>query len=123
MIDITETGQRHGPDKIAVGQQTNYDTLIQVIGLRGNPTPKDVKRHTGSISDLNLGKDFKGKHNYWEFNFEIEYGGTSIEMLEQDFNLVPVVTDLNETIKIDKKVFNTTDITQRNIIFKHIEDK
>lgn len=122
LIDITETNERRGTDKVAIGEQANYDTLIQVIGLRVNPTPKGVKQIEGPISKLGLGSDFKGKHVYWEFRFDIEYGATSLEMLEEDFDLVPVVTGLKETAKINISVFKTKDPTQRNIVFKCVDN-
>jgi hypothetical protein len=121
LVDITETGERRGPDRLAIGQQANYDTLIQVIGLRVNPTPKGVKKHEGALSKLGFGTDFKGKHTYWEFRFEIEYGATEIEMLEDDFDLVPIITGLNETAEINISVFKTKDSVQRNIVFRSVD--
>jgi hypothetical protein len=118
LVDITETGERRGQDRVAIGEQANYDTLIQVIGLRVNPTPKGIKQHKGSISKLGFGSDFKGSHAYWELRFDIEYGATSLEMLEEDFDLVPVITQLKETAKINISVFKTKDPAQRNIVFK-----
>ena len=117
LVDITNSGERRGPDRIAVGQQSNWDTLIQVIGLRANPTPKSVNKKEGSITKL-FGTEFKGKHTYWEFIFEIEYGSTSVESLIDDFNLVPIVLELTETAKIIPSAFQTKNNKLTNIIFQ-----
>ena len=117
LIDITETGERRGPDTVAVGQQANWDTLIQVIGLRVNPTPVSVKKKEGNISKLGFGSNYKGSHSYWEFIFNIEYGATNIVDLKNDFDLVPVIKNLTETIDLDLSVFHTKDSKLANIIF------
>ena len=71
---------------------------------------------------LGFGSNFKGVHTYWEFEFEIEYeGGLDTEMLVSDFNLVPVITGLNETAKINISVFDTKDAKRKNILFKHTD--
>jgi hypothetical protein len=40
------------------------------------------------------------------------------EILEQDFDLVPVVPNLNETIKINNNVFRTNDKKAKNLVIK-----
>jgi hypothetical protein len=121
LVDITETNIRKGPDKIAIGQQSNYDTLIQVIGLRANPNPIQVAQHNGSIANIGFGSSFKGKQNYWEFVFEMPDGSASIDNFKSDFHLVPFVTELTETAKINISVFNTQDSSSTNIVFEEIE--
>ena len=118
LVDITESGVHRGPDRIAVRQQANYDSVIQVIGIRANVTPGEVKQHEGSVSKHKFGSNYKGKHKYWEMLFTIEYGATSIEMLESDFDLVPILDQLNETIELDPAIFSTTKSTIKNIYFE-----
>lgn len=119
LIDITETGQHRGPDKLAVNQQANYNTVIQTIGLRINPNPIFVEVELMPIKGLGFGNSFKGNHNCWNFLFDVEYEeGLNLQMLEEDFHLVPVITDLNETININTSAFNTRDDKEKNIIFK-----
>ena len=120
LVDITETGQHRGPDKLATSQQANFNTLIQVIGLRANPTPLSVKQQNGSIANLNFGSNYKGKQTYWEFEFEIDYGETTIELLQEDFQLVPIILGLNETSEINIAVFETKDSKTCNITFEKI---
>jgi len=122
LIDITESGQRRGPDKLAIGQQSNWDTLIQVIGLRANPTPVRTKQYTGSITDIGFGSKYSGEQTYWTFTFTIDYGETSADNLIEDFNLVPIITGLSETVDIDINVFKTKDDKERNIIFMYSDN-
>jgi len=122
LIDITESGQRRGADKVAVGQQSNYDTLIQVIGLRSNLEPNSIIQHKDNISKLGFGTKYKGVQNYWEFVFEVPDGATSNKFLENDFDLVPIITSLTETAKINISVFKTKDDAERNIVFKYVDN-
>lgn len=117
LIDITETGEHHGPDNKAMSQQANYNTLIQVLGLRANPTPhKTVSHHTDTMKGLGFGTKYKGKQRYWECEFEIEYGAVPVEDLLADFDLVPVITGLDETVKLDVPIFSSYDSQTKNII-------
>ena len=118
LVDITETGTHRGPDRMAVRQQANFNSVIQTIGMRANLVPQGVKQHNGSLSKLKFGSKYKNKHNYWEFNFSIEYGATSIEMLQDDFNLVPVLNQLQETIDLDPAIFVTKNDDICNIYFE-----
>lgn len=124
LIDITETGARKGDDSKMVKQQQNYLTVLQTIGLRVNPKyikkPKIIKEVP---SELGLGTVFKNKQNVWEYQFEIEYEeALSVETLIEDFNLIPFIIDLDETVEFDKNVFITKNSKNKNIIFIE-EDK
>jgi len=121
LVDITETGERKGPNKLAVGQQTNWDTIIQVIGLRANPEPVSLHVEEASIKDLQFGKAYKGKQKYWVFEFSIPEGSTSISALQSDFDLVPYISDLTETSTIDIHAFLTKDPNNCNIFFELID--
>ena len=121
LVDITETGMHRGPDRNAVRQQANFNSVIQSIGIRANVTPQGVKKHNGFISKLNFGSAYKGKQNYWEFMFTIEYGETSLEMLKDDFNLVPVLDDLEETVALEPAIFITKNDETRNIYFEYYD--
>lgn len=120
LIDITETGSHRGPDKLAVSQQANFNTLIQVIGLRVNPMPKRVNTHEKNIDKLGFGSKYKGKQKYWEFVFEIDYGETSVEILEDDFHLVPFIKELENTANFEPAVFDTKSEERKNIVFEKL---
>jgi len=116
LIDITETGENHGPDEKRVNQQANWNTLIQVLGLRANPSPLKTVSHSESITGLGFGTAFKGKQRYWECEFEIEYGEVRKEAFLEDFDLVPIITGLDETAKLETPVFYTEDPKYKNIV-------
>lgn len=119
LVDITETKARRGDDKFKLSQQANYMTTIQTAGLRVNPNPILLKDNTIDVDGIGFGTAFKGKQRYWvfKFNFETE-AGLSKQSLENDFDLVPVIVGLDETVNFKNSVFRTTDKQQKNIIFE-----
>ena len=124
LADITKTNARRKEDSKSWQQQQNYNTFIGVLGLRVNPilnnNPVSSKR---SIGNLGFGKRYKGNHKVWECTFEIEYeGGLNIDMLHEDFDLIPFITNLEESATIDPSVFRTLDEQDCNIIFKYVDN-
>jgi len=119
VVDITETNARRSDDKKQYSQQTNYNTVLQTIGLRVNLVPVYCKSHIASVDKKGFGELIKGKQRYWEFCFEVEYeGALSIDMMVNDFDLIPVITDLDETVHNHNKVFRTSCPNDRNIVFE-----
>lgn len=124
LVDITETHARKGDETKLVRQQQNFLTILQTIGLRVNPTYiKPPSMFNDTPNKYNLGSKFKGKQNIWEFVFEIEYeGALDIDMLINDFNLIPFIDDLDETVKFENAHFITRDSNINNIYFE-LDDK
>jgi hypothetical protein len=123
VVDITETNARRGEDKKMYSQQINYNTLLQTIGLRVNLNPIYSKSYVDNVDNLEFGKNITGKQRYWEFCFEVEYeGALSIDMMISDFDLVPVITDLDETAHNHNKIFRTSCPNERNIVFKILDN-
>jgi len=122
LVDITETRARKGENPSEWRQQQNFNTLLGCLSLRANPTyhkaPTVQKR---SIDNLGFGKTYKGKQNVWEFNFEIEYGYLDETMLINDLDLIPVINELDETVKLNPSCFMTNN-GERNIIFKYVDN-
>jgi len=124
LVDITQTNARRADgDKFAYSQQQNYNTLVNTMGLRTNILPlSDIKIEDRELEPNEFGKDYTGTHRVWSFPFEVEAEDSlSVEMLEQDFDLVPIITDLDETIKINNNVFRTNGAKYNNILFKTID--
>ena len=124
LVDITETGSRRGEDPKQYRQQQNFLTVMQTIGLRVNPTyvkaPAVVKEVP---SKLGLGTSYKTKQSVWKYVFDMEYDGAlDIETLVNDFDLIPIITGLDETAKFDNAHFLTKDTALTNITFQ-IDDK
>ena len=123
LVDVTETKARRGDDKFKLSQQANYMTMLQTAGLRINPTPLSLEATTKDIGDLGFGTSFTGKQSYWTFKFNFETEAVlNLELLQQDFDLVPVLSGLNETVDFKNSVFRTTDKKEKNIIFKITEE-
>ena len=122
VVDITETNARRGDDKRHVNQQANYHTLIQTIGLRVNINPISCEQQVSNIDKFGFGSSIKGKQRYWEFMFEVDYeDALSLDMLVSDFDLVPIITGLDETAKITNNVFRTGHPNDTNIVFEIVE--
>ena len=124
LVDITETGARRGEDPKQYRQQQNFLTVMQTIGMRVNPTyvksPKVIK---DLPSKYNLGSQYKNKQNIWEYTFDIDYeGALDIDTLKNDFDLIPVITELDDTVKFEKAQFITKDLNINNIVFE-LDDK
>lgn len=124
LIDITQTDARRGEDPYELKQQQNFLTFTQTLGLRTNPyfTKPPVISDT-VIDNVGFGKSYKGKHKMWEFEFNIEFeGGLDVERLVEDFDIVPVISGLDETIDLKDPCFRSKDSKLINIIFG-IDDK
>lgn len=123
LIDITETQARFNKNDPLWHQQQNFMTVIQTLGLRANPVvKKSPTQFTADIKDYDFGSKFKGKKSVWHFEFEYEQQEVvSVGSLIDDFDLVPVITDLNEDAKFNNSMFATKDPKSRNIIFKCVD--
>jgi hypothetical protein len=123
LVDITEThARRQSNDKFAYKQEANFQTVLQTVGLRVNisylnsPTFEEITAAKNPFDDK-----YKGKQMLWNFEFDVEYeDALTLEMLISDFDLIPIITGLNETIQLDKALFKTTgkDI---NILFSVVD--
>ena len=123
VVDITETNARRGQaDKLSLDQQANYNTLLQTIGLRVNADPIELSQSIKDVSELGFGDAIKGKQRVWTFEFDNPYeGALSVDTLNDDFDLVPVITNLNETASIHNSIFCTKHPNDCNIIFTQID--
>jgi len=124
LVDISETHARRGEDPTQYRQQQNFLTVMQTIGMRVNPTyvskPVVVKEVP---SKLGMGISYKTKQNVWTYKFDIDYADAiDIETLVNDFNLIPIITELEETAQFDNTHFLTKDTAKCNISFE-IDDK
>ena len=122
-IDITETNvRRQDPDKYKSKQQSNFETVIQTIGLRSNLDYTNSPSFDNiTVDKLTFGDKYKGKQNVWTFEFGIEYeGGLTLDMLTSDFDLIPIITGLDETVQLDKALFRTSG-KDKNIVFSVVD--
>ena len=121
LIDITQTRARRGEDRLLLSQQQNYLTFLQTLALRVNP---DITNSPliKLASNTSFGSLYKGEHKVWSFEFEVPYvDAITIEMLQEDFELVPVILGLNETAIINNSVFISKDPELTNVLFKQVD--
>ena len=110
LVDITRSNpDRTETDQTKLGQQANFNSLIQAIGLRANPEWRiDPKRFTGQLPE-----PFEGKATYWTWEFDSERDdvflddGNPVSLLIKDLHGVPVVPDLANTADITPAAFQT----------------
>ena len=115
LVDITNTNARRTQDMFKYQQQQNYQSVIQTLSLRANPLNVGIPKIIEG-KDLHFGNITEWNH-VWELNFELGYAsGISIQTLVEDFNLVPVITGLNESVTIDPAIFDTV-TENKNIKF------
>ena len=109
LVDITKTNARRGEDKLAYGQQQNYMSVVQTLGLRTNVEISDPvfkkQKATG------FGSDYANKNlNVWRCIITVEQDEShSVEMMETDFDMVPVVKNLKENCIMEDALFCTSD--------------
>jgi len=127
LVDITQTGQTKfkSQDRLLINQQANWNTFLQVLSMRINPifdgSPVKVTR---ALEPEEFGSDYKEKeYNVWEFKFQSERDeALTPEMLREDFDLIPVIKGLEESIINNSDAFRTTGMAQ-NIVFMYADNK
>ena len=123
VVDITETNRNRNDGTKEYKQQTNFNTLLQSVGLRVNPYySKSPMVESTTTDKLGFGSNIKGEHNVWSFTIDIEYSsGINEQDLLDIFDVVPIATDLDETVKINKSIFHTKSAKFKNIVFDIID--
>jgi hypothetical protein len=123
VVDISQTNARRGEDKKKENQQANFNTMFQTIGLRVNVEPLKCTQSIMDVDKLEykFGSAIKGKQRVWEFEFENTYeGALATDMMVEDFDLIPVITGLDETASNTNNIFSTKHVTDKNIMFEEL---
>tara|TARA_E500000081_G_scaffold155085_1_gene194329 strand:+ start:1900 stop:2271 length:372 start_codon:yes stop_codon:yes gene_type:complete len=114
-VDITRSNPDRGdPDQIRQAQQSNFNTLLQGIGMRANVE----WTYNPSRSML----ETEGKIAYWLWEFTVERedvflsDGDPVGLLKQDLHGVPIIKNLTETETFPKACF----IIDKNIWIEKI---
>jgi hypothetical protein len=110
LVDITRTDPgREETDQKKISQQSNFNSLLQSIGLRSNVSwDLDPQQHQGRLP-----APADGKHTHWIWDFDIEREDTFLKdgdptgLLLDDLHGVPIIDGLNNTAIIDPAVFQT----------------
>lgn len=117
LIDITKRGKSQ--EEKLQAQFSNYMTFENCLLLRSN-----IQIVSGpiiekmDITNLQFGENYQGEHTVWTVVFEPEFpDAVNTDTFKQDFDLIPMLTGLDETIKIKTGVYRTTDPDYTNILF------
>jgi hypothetical protein len=113
LIDITRSqASRSETDHIKIGQQSNFNTFLQSIGLRSNiEWTEDPIRHEGRLP-----KPFDGRAAFWVWEFDVERdevffkNGDPVGHLHDDLNAVPILPTLTNTADITPATIQTQGI-------------
>jgi hypothetical protein len=102
-VDITRSNpSREDTNSVRNGQQLNFNTLLQGIGMRAN---------VEWDNDPQLVEYQDTKEWFWEFEAEqIDVFATkddSVGLLKQDLQGIPVIRNLTETVALEKPIFIT----------------
>ena len=121
LIDITKTKARRGRDEDSkkTDQFSNYMTFENSIQLRSNMRmisgPIAEKQ---DITNLMFGENYVGEHMVWTTVIEADFpDAVSIDTLKEDFDLVPMLIGLDESINIKTGVYRTDDVDYTNVLF------
>lgn len=123
-VDITNTGQyRSEPGREADRwKEQNFQTVLQTLGIRANISFKQspiMKEISGVLAGFNTINTI----HVWEFDFYterehfFEKDGDPIGYLLEDFDAVPYISGLDESMEQNFDVFVTEGLA-RNIIFQ-----
>lgn len=124
LVDITRSGAtRSETNRKKIGQQSNFNSLVQAIGMRSNVEWNTDPR----MSDGRLPDKLGGKAAHWVWVFHCERDqvflkdGDPVGLLKEDINGVPVVIDLNNTVDIDPACFITEGDKINTWIYEYTE--
>ena len=122
LLDITETNKhKHNCyEKAEINQQSNFMSFFNCLSMRFNPYYDQSPRvEQEDVKALGFGSDYSGQHRVWTFDFTLDTA-TSITdhaTLVKDFDLIPVIPGLTESISKNNNMFRTGDKKKKNIIF------
>ncbi len=123
LVDITNTGvwrRENGNEKLR-DQQQNFNTVLQTIGLRANIEYRRRPEMERVPAD-SYGFNSKDSVNIWTFEWYCDReavwteGEDPLALLKLDFNLVPFIPNLDETLVMKPSVFKSTG-NDANILF------
>ena len=114
-------------------QQSNFETILQIINMRSQPEEISESELTviniDDLKDFNFGYLYEksynktiNKINVWSFTFSVDHadvfnnGINDLGSLSDDCNQVPMILKLEETFKLSNQM-NISD-EQRNIYFE-----
>ena len=119
LVDITRSqASRIETDKLKIGQQANFNTFLQSIGLRANISwIQDPVKHTGSLP-----YPLEGKANHWIWEVDVESqdvflkNGDPVGHLKDDLHGVPIIDFLENSQELTPPVIQISGDNQNTWI-------
>ena len=98
---------------------TFLQTLMLTMNFFYDKAPSLIECDEKKLKELGFGSDYKGSHAVWCLEARVDEGRQvpDVETLQNNFDLVPVIPNLNETILINNNVFRAKDKKATNITF------
>lgn len=108
-------------------QQRNWESAIQIIGLRAQPIylENSVILTNQDLSQFDFGINYTGTGTVWSLVFGVEaanvydINNVPLQSLVDDFDGVPIILGLNESFSFQKSVF-VTENDAKNVYFTSI---
>ena len=143
LVDITENGNLkqqfpfktlagdvvHDKNSLAIAknQNSNFNTMLQLLQMRGNVTWENppVRMELQTLGNHGFGSFYEGKHTTWHFQFFTEQSGVygdvaePTEFLLDDFHHVPVISFCKETATFPLSTFDTQNSKTINTYFSY----
>lgn len=142
LFDITPTGVKNRRPSDVTGkelsdlvkrqqQQSNYDTVLQVISLRSQPESiSQVKKSDILLNDSDFGFLYSSNQedntiSAWSFTFTVQHDSVFqnddgvLGELFNDCEQVPMITNLLESVKLTPQLNVDTDL--KNIHFEIVD--
>ena len=103
---------------VARNQNSNFNTMLQILQIRGNVTWEQSPQRVElpSLGNHQFGSYHEGKQTTWHFQFFTEQVGVYGDLtdptqnLQEDFNLVPIITDCMNTAHFPVQTFITSNL-------------
>lgn len=133
LIDITKTNinKNHKPSSSSMSldewefkrnQQRNWDTVIQLLGLRFQPfdISEPIKLENQRPAAWGFGWEYGPANNVslWKFSFRYD-SPVDLGSIRGDFDKVPIIINLEENIIVPYSCFSSLK-EPMNIVFKNI---
>jgi hypothetical protein len=128
LVDITNT-ETTDPDlfdTLEYNQYQNLNTILQVVGMRTQPIVISViMEKSANLKNFKFGSQYSGKQNVWIIKFASEYKDAWLKendpsfFLKKDIDGIAYISSLEETVKFDIDIFNTSSVKYKNIYFEN----
>lgn len=111
----------------AKNQNANFNTMLQLLQMRGNVTweHQPLRMDLQSLGNHGFGSFYEGKHTIWNFQFFTEQSGVYGDdidptvFLHNDFHQVPIISFCKETATFPLSTFDTQTPATINTYFSY----